>query len=265
MKRPALMLFLLAISSLAMSQAKTKVSDMPYSGAPCTASGGVGPSARQVASFKQFDTDLRSALKRNDAGALAFLVSFPLKVNTSKGELLIPDSKSLSGHYAEIFTAGVRERVLGTTPDDYICRYDQGVAYADGVVWASTDDHKFTLTAVNSPGEAATSRGPALIYGCETKTHRIMVDGVKGDNYRYRSWNKPKPLGGSPDVELTHGTIDIQGTGVCAYPVYTFTSKDVVYAVQTAMGCTDGNEPKKATGHLNVSIGGKQVTDVYCF
>jgi hypothetical protein len=265
MKRLVFVLSFIALPYAAVSQAKAKVSAMPYSGAPCTASSGIAPSARQIASFKQFDIDFRSALKRNDSAALAFLVSFPLRVNTSRGELLIPDAQSLSGHYSQIFSQSVRERVLATTADDFICRYDQGVAYADGVVWASTDDHKFTLTAVNSPGVPAKSTTPTLIYACETKTHRIAVDGLNGGDYRYRSWNKPKPLSGAPDVELAHGKLELEGTGVCAYPVYTFTSKDVVYEVQGAMGCTDGSEPKKATGHLSVSIGGKQVTDTYCF
>jgi hypothetical protein len=114
MKRLALFLSFFALSVAAVSQARHEVSEMPYSGAPCTDSGGVPPSADQVAEFKRFDTELRSALVRNDTAALAFLVDFPLRVNTSKGTLLIPDAKSLDGHYSEIFTPEVRDRVLAT-------------------------------------------------------------------------------------------------------------------------------------------------------
>ncbi len=80
---------------------------MPYSGAPCTASGGIPPSAQQAAVFERFNAELRSALERSDPAAMAFLVGFPLSVNTSKGQLLIPDAESLDGHYSEIFTQEV--------------------------------------------------------------------------------------------------------------------------------------------------------------
>jgi len=267
MKRSALAILGLffAVGSAAVSQSPAKVSDMPYSGAPCTASGGVAPSAQQVAAFRRFDTELRSAIEKNDAAALAFLVGFPLRVNTGKGTLEIPDAQSLAGHYSEIFTKEVRSKVLATIPDDYICRYDEGLGYKAGVIWVSTDGHRFTLGVVNLPDQPAKSKKPALIFACETKSHRIAIDGLEGGGFRYRSWNKPKAPSAVPDIELTQGKQVYEGSGVCAYPVYTFTSGKVVYQVDAGLGCTDGSEPSKATGHLSVTIGGKQVTDDWCF
>jgi hypothetical protein len=261
----ALFVAVFALSSAAVAQSSHPASEMPYSGAPCTASGGIPPSARQVADFKRFDTELRSALERNDIAALAFLIDFPLRVNTGKGSLLIPDSKSLSGHYAEIFPPQVRDQVLTTMQDDYICRYDEGLAYKNGVIWASTDGHKFTLSSVNEPNPNTSVAKPALIYTCETKSHRIAIEELDKEGLRYRSWNKPKPLSVEPDVNLVHGKQEFQGTGVCSYPLYTFAAGNVVYEVQGSMGCGDGSEPAKATGHLSVTVGGKQVTDDWCF
>jgi len=238
---------------------------MPYSGAPCTTSGGIPPSAQQVAVFKRFDAELRSALEQNDTAALAFLVGFPLRVNTSKGELLIPDAASLGGHYSEIFTLEVRRKVLATVADDYICRYDEGLGYKDGAMWVSTDGHRFVVDAVNLPDLHAKSKKPALTYTCETKTHRIAIDEVEEGNFRYRSWDKPKSPSVTADVDVDHGKQTFEGTGVCGGPVYTFTSDSVAYQVAAGLGCTDGSEPSKATGHLTVTIGGKQVTDDWCF
>lgn len=267
MKRAALAILLsyFALSTAAVSQTPPHVSDMPYSGAPCTASGGISPSAQQVQVFRRFDAELRSALERNDAAALAFLIRFPLRVNTSKGELLIPDAESLDGHYAQIFTTEVRSDVLATASDDYICRYDEGLGYKRGILWVSTDGHRFTLGTVNVRDTQATSKKSALVYTCETKSHRIAIDELEDGGFRYRSWNKPKSLSVAADVDLAHGKEEFQGTGVCAYSVYTFTSGDAVYEVDGGLGCTDGSEPAKATGHLSVTIDGKQVTEGWCF
>jgi hypothetical protein len=267
MKRSALAILVLffAVGSAAVSQSLAKVSDMPYSGAPCTGSGGIGPSAQQVAAFTRFDAELRSALEKNDPAALAFLIGFPLRVNTSKGQLLIPDAESLAGHYSEIFTPGVRSEVLATVTDDYICRYDEGLGYKRGIIWVSTDGHRFTLGTVNLRDQQAESKEPALIFACETKTHRIAIDELEGGGFRYRSWNKPKSLSTAPDLDLAQGKQEYEGSGVCAHSVYTFTSGQAVYQVEGGLGCTDGSEPSKATGHLSVTIGGKQVTDDWCF
>lgn len=261
----AILFSFFVLSSAAGSQPPPKVSDMPYSGAPCTASGGIPPSAEQVAVFTQFNAELRSALERSDPAALAFLVSFPLHVNTRRGELLIPDAESLGGHYSEIFTTEVRSEVLATVADDYICRYDEGLGYKRGVIWASTDGHRFTLGTVNLPDLHATSKGKVLVYTCETKSHRIVIDELENGDFRYRSWNKPKSLSIAADVNVAHGKQEFEGTGICAYPTYTFTTGGAVYEVDVGLGCTDGTEPPKATGHLSVIVGGKQVTDDWCF
>ena len=261
----AAVLSFLALPIPALSQSNTEASDMPYSGAPCTAEGGIKPSARQVALFNRFDAALRSALKRNDVAAVAFLTHFPLEVNTNKGTLLIPDAQSLSGHYAEIFPAEIRSTILATGPDDYICRYDEGLGYKTGAIWVSTNGERFTLQSVNTPDLYAKTNKPALIYTCETKTHRISVEELDGDKFRYRSWNKPKELSDAPDVDIPTGALHFEGTGICSYAVYSFKKGNAEYNVDQGLGCTAGHEPVKATGNLTVTVDGKQVTDTPCF
>ncbi len=149
--------------------------------------------------------------------------------------------------------------MLATVAKDYICRYDEGLGYKDGVIWVSTDGHRFTLGTVNLRDFQAESKKSALVYTCETKSHRIAIDETGEDNVRYRSWNnKPKPVSGAADVEIVHGKQELEGTGVCSHPVYTFTNGKVVYEVLGGLGCTEGSEPAKATGHLSVTIGGKR-------
>lgn len=237
---------------------------MPYAGAPCGGADREKVSPAQAKSFTQFDTQLRAALRQKNVAALAFLVKFPLRVNSPRGTLLIPDAQSLEGHFAEIFTPAVVERVLATERDDYICRYDEGLGYLNGVIWVSTNGKKFGLDAINGGGSAA-AEAPKVQYTCETKTHRIAITMLKGDTLRYQSWNKSKPVTGPADVDLLNGTMHYEGTGVCAYAVYAFTKGEVRYEVEKGIGCSDGTDPAKATGHLNVFISDKQVTDAWCF
>jgi opacity protein-like surface antigen len=267
MKRLAIAssLLLVILSPAALAQAKTEASEMPYSGAPCTASGGIAASAPQVASFTAFDKALRSALKRQDVDALAFLVRFPLSVNSGKGTILIPDAFSLGGHFADIFPAKLRDLVGATLPEDFICRYDEGLGYRQGVIWVSTVGPKFAVDTVNLPDAAQTLPTPTLEYTCETKTHRIVVDELEGGKYRYRSWDKPKDLTESPNVDLKTGELSVDGTGVCSVPVYSFKKGDVVYSVNAGLGCSDGSEPAKATGQLIVNIAGKDAAPAWCF
>lgn len=264
MKLCALVVLVFFCSATCIAQA-AKQSDMPYSGSPCTSGGGISPSPQQIEVFKTFDNSFRDALKRNNKAELAFLVHFPLRVNTSKGTILIPDAQSLAGHYDEIFPPFVRDAVLSTTAADYTCRYDEGLGYKAGAVWASTDGYSFGLDAVNTVTKSADSDTWQLAYTCETKTHRIVIDEKDDSLARYRSWNKPKPLSTEPDVNLTNGQKSFEGTGVCSYPMYTFKAGNVTYEVDGALGCTDGSEPKRATGHLLVTIGADKVTDSYCF
>ena len=267
MKRIVLVLALssFALAVAAKSQTNSAISEMPYAGAPCTGDGGIKASADQTAAFRRFDSALRSAVKRNDVAALAFLVNFPLRVNTSKGTLLIPDAESLDGHYRDIFPPEVRNEVLTTGPDDYICRYDEGLGYKTGVIWVSTDGKRFTLWSVNEPGLHAKLDHLALVYTCETKAHRISIEDLNNGKYRYRSWDKPKELSEKPDIEISDGTLHFEGTGVCSYGVYSFRNGNAEYTIDQGLGCTDGSEPKNATGDLHVTVAGKDVTQAWCF
>jgi hypothetical protein len=256
------------LSSVACGQTKAKVSEMPYAGAPCTAIGGIGPSAAQVANFRRFDGALRAALKQRNATALSFLVRFPLRVNTGKGTIMVPDAQSLSGHFAEVFPPQVREAVIDTKDDDYICKYDEGLAYMNGWVWASMGKDGFRVDVVNAGGEAPKSTGGLhLAYTCESRKHRIVIDAsADGNDVRYRSWNKPKAVTDKPDVDLSHGVKAYEGTGVCAYTTYTFKTKNVVYEVDAGLGCGPADEAKtKATGSYSVTIDGTEAGGGDCF
>jgi len=221
--------------------------------------------------FERFNREFISAIQRKDASALAFLIKFPLRVNTSRGTIDIEDAESLAGHFDQVFTSRTREDILSTGTNS-ICRYDEGISYGRGAAWISNSDTvepkngrpMIALYVVNVMDDPPAPL-PRLVYTCRTEKHRITIDELPKDKFRYRSWDQHKPLSDPPDLDLTNGTVRFEGTGVCATPTYSFHRGDTDFEVNQGLGCTDGSDPKEATGHLTVKISGKTVTDTWCF
>jgi hypothetical protein len=232
---------------------------------PCSNDSTGTPVVTDPSLYKHFEAELHAALSNADANALAFLVEFPLSVNTTKGSISIENASSLQGHLQDVFTPSVRKLILAAPADDFFC-HEEMLGYANGVLWITLTKSGYKILIVNAQTDSAdTSHEPTLAFACQTKTHRILIDRQSSGVLRYRSWNTPKALTLPPDLELFDGKDRWEGTGVCALEYYTFAKGNVVIEIQKGLGCGDGSEPAKATGHLSVTISNKQVTDTWCF
>jgi hypothetical protein len=243
---------------------------------PCKAMPAEGPAAaKSFLAFDQFDRELRVALTRQDAMALAFLVRFPLRVNDKGSAISIDDAEALRTHFQEVFTAAVRKEILSIAPGTLDCGAEggtEGVGYGSGVIWVNANDRGYAIWSVNRdavpPFPKALSSAPKIKYVCQTETHRIVIDTVAGGDLRYRAWKKPRAVAGAPDLELTKGEGSFEGTHVCAVPIFTFKSGDATYRVEGGLGCWGDGEPgppKEVTGRLVVTIGDKQPASAWCY
>ena len=68
--------------------------------------------------FDQFDRELRTAIVREGAVALAFLVKFPGRVNDAAGSISINDAAALKTQFQTVFTSEVRKQIMGETLDN---------------------------------------------------------------------------------------------------------------------------------------------------
>lgn len=103
------------------------------------------------------------------------------------------------------------------------------------------------------------------LFQCNTRKHQIVIDGDPAtEQFRYRAWNRPKPLSSAPDLELRAGEEVVEGTGVCRYRYYRFTSGNVAYQVADSLGCTETWPPQDAVGRLTVLIGGEVRSSQWC-
>jgi len=227
------------------------------------------PAARHFFTFDQFDRELRIAIGREDAVALAFLVRFPLRVNDVAGSISINDAAALKTHFQQVFTSEVRKQIMGEKLDNLGCN-DQGLMYGPGTIWVSASERGYAITTVNrdaTPPSGNPWNVAKINFICQTPTHRIVVDTLTGGLLRYRSWKRPRAVTDTPDLEIGKGDASFEGTGLCAYPVYLFKNGDAVYRVQGALGCYGDSDgpPKGATGRLEVTVASKPASESWCY
>jgi hypothetical protein len=229
-----------------------------------------GGKAKDFLNFEQFDKELRVALTKQDPVALAFLVSFPLRVNDSGGSISLNDPAALKTHFQEVFTPAVRQAILREKNDDPVCDVE-GLVYGRGVIWVESSDRGYAVSSVNRdavpPFKANNGESETVRYVCQTHTHRIVIDTVAHGELRYRSWNRPRSVTELPDLQLAKGEGTFEGSDVCAYPIYTFKNGGTEYRVTGGLGCfsdTDG-PPKDTTGRIDVTVPGKPATGSWCY
>jgi hypothetical protein len=235
---------------------------------PCKAALAAGSDgARNFLTFGQFDKELRIALIRQDAMALAFLVKFPLRVNDSGGAISIDDAGALKTHFQEVFTPAVRNEILSENLKELGCM-TEGIMYGRGTIWVNASSRGYAIETVNRdavpPYSGTNWKTPKTNYICQTGTHRIVVDTIAGGALRYRAWKKPRAVTDAPDLAIEKGEGTFEGTNVCAVPIYTFKSGSATYRVEGGLGCAPGS-PDDATGRLELTVGGKEPVDSWCY
>lgn len=223
-----------------------------------------------VVPFQRFDRDFRAALDRHDATAIALLAQFPLRVNFVDGSVIqLADAGTLQTQYDRVFTPALRDAVRNQAADDLVCKYSDGIGYANGTVWihpAGADDKQLRIVAVNVPGGVHPPRKTGAIgIACSTPQFRVVVDATnKPDLWRYRVWNLPRALSEKPDLELT-GTRDIQGTSPCTHASWQFKNANATYTINDPNGCGPDAPPKNATGSITVTVGDETKLEAWCF
>lgn len=223
--------------------------------------------AKETKSFLEFDREFRYALSNQNAGVMALLVKPSLRVSDDRGTFYIEDARSLQSRSQEIFTPAVRDTVLKQRPENLSC-FDNGVMYGNGVVWANYTGQRYVIGTVNVPASAHAPKSTerTIEFACNADKHRVIVDAVGEGAPRYRAWTKPHSLTETPDLEIAGGKREFQGSGVCAYTIWRFTSGGTEFDVDQPQTCYEESHPPPAdsTGLLEVSVPGKPVVSWWC-
>lgn len=215
------------------------------------------------AAFVAFDHELRSALAAPDPAILALLAAYPLRVNQN-GTTSIHDARTLSERATRVFPPALRTKVLATATKDLVCT-SNGIGYGSGALWVGVADGplRFAIQAVNlddAPGEPAES----VLFVCRADGLRALVDRGASGTLRYRAWTRPRPATERPDVELTPGQEDMEGTGPCVHRVWRFGSGRRRVEVRE-LGCLESAPPAGSLGLLAVETPGAKRARLWCY
>lgn len=207
----------------------------------------------RVCALARFDQEFRQSLAQDDAGRLALLVNYPLRVNDGRGSYYIKDPASLQGHLDEIFTPALRLAVASQKTDLSNCSTDQFM-YNRGVVWVDATPQGYAIFAINVPTEDTRAEpAPQVKFACRTKSQRAIVDRLENGALRYRSWSQGRSLTQKPDEEISGGKESLEGTGACAHGIWSFQSGDQRVVIEE-IGCgPQSDEPENAIGQLLIS------------
>jgi hypothetical protein len=222
----------------------------------------------ETRSFVAFDRELRSSFSRQDAAVMALLVKYPLRINDDRGSYYLEDAESLQSRFQEIFPRAVREAVVKQGPETVSCT-SSGIMYGDGVVWVNPKGDRYAVATVSLPEGTHSSKtqiAHRVEFVCDADKHRVIVDTEASGAPHYRAWNKPRSLTEKPDLEISKGKKDYEGSGRCAQIIWTFTSGVTKFVVEGPGGCCeDSHQPPADTrGRLEVSTAGKPAVSWWC-
>ncbi|MDF3054737.1 MAG: hypothetical protein K0Q74_644 [Gammaproteobacteria bacterium] len=192
--------------------------------------------------FEDIISTFTQYVKNNDSKSIAAMTHFPL--NRYYPIPNVKDASDFLQRYPEIFDEVLRKKITqANIKSDWIPVGVRGLMLQNGVIWLNADGSK--LIAVNYESDAEKNKRLALISEqkkavhkslgdflnpigiWQTKNHRIRIDEMAGNDYRYASWKTNTCQSDKPDMILKHGTVNYDGSG--GNHAYTFKGGGYIY------------------------------------
>ncbi|MFF2092225.1 hypothetical protein [Paenibacillus sp. NPDC058174] len=101
-----------------------------------------------AAAFSKYFSKLQKEVKANKKEAVADLVAYPLRVNSSGKSIEIKTKKQFIAKYNQIFTDKVKKKLLAQKEDELFVNW-KGVMVGDGEVWIGQFGKKIGVFAIN--------------------------------------------------------------------------------------------------------------------
>ncbi len=194
-----------------------------------------------------------SLVKQKDKIKLAEFVTYPL--SRQKPLPSINTKKEFIERFDEIFDDTLISIISNTDPKkDWSEVGWRGITFGSGLLWLDTEGK---LIGINYESQAEKLKKEKLLKSIkkklykriqnfkrpcsiiETDQFRIRIDELHDGSFRYSSWNIKKSMGEKPDLILTGGLIEFDGSG--GNHNYIFKNEEYTYEVTiTILG--DGSE-----------------------
>lgn len=183
-------------------------------------------------------------IENKEIDAIADRISFPFRRSYP-----IPDIKSreeFHERFSEVFDDSLVSIISSSNPKtDWSEVGWRGIMLHQGTLWIDTDgrlitvnfqserekvlkEHFLTLDKTQLHESLKTFEYPEYIL--ETAKFRIRIDALANDKFRYASWSIQQEMTEKPDLILTNGIVEMQGSG--GNHEYTFTNGIYTYIIQ---------------------------------
>ncbi len=209
------------------------------------------------AAHRQFIQQFIDAVKTQDRMSIAGRVAYPLRRDYPIPEVGSVDELLI--RFDEVFDDAILKKIATSDIDeDWATMGSQGIMLGQGELWMNFQgkiiavNHETAKTTrltseLNAKQKASLHESvrqfayPHLMW--QTEKFTIRIDQLENDVLRYASWAKGKPLSEKPDLVLTKGKLDVEGTA--RNLVYHFTSGPYRYECRVIeMSPMDGVAPR---------------------
>lgn len=176
---------------------------------------------------RRYVADFIACVKLRNPEKLAALIEYPL--NREAPLPSINDKQAFVARYHEVFDEKLIQMIIASSPDrDWSTVGWRGTMLNDGDLWINEDGKVY---GINYHSAAELARKEALIREAkqqlypslaqfkrpvkvlETTKFRIRIDELADGTYRYASWSLPTPMSEKPDLVLTKGAYEAEGSG----------------------------------------------------
>lgn len=184
-------------------------------------------------------------VKSNNKSQICDMVAFPL---TREHPIpIIRNKKELMTRFDEVFDTKLMKTIAQSDlKTDWSAMGWRGIMLLTGDVWLNSNGK---ITAINYQSALEKEKKekmisaqkndlhPSLrnfikpIYTLQTKTHRIRIDEIANNKYRYASWKRTQTHSEKPALILQNGEIKYDGSG--GNHSYTFKSGEYNYNCET--------------------------------
>ncbi len=185
--------------------------------------------------------DFINDVKNSDKNNLCNSISFPFKRLYP-----IPDiynEREFLTRYKEIFDDSLTKMILTSNPaKDWSAVGWRGIMLYSGELWLDYDgrliginyqsefekeEYKRLVKIDKSSLDESIRKFESPICILETGKHRIRIDDLGNDNYRYASWPIKSKIVDKPELVIENGILEFEGSG--GNRVYTFKNADYIY------------------------------------
>jgi hypothetical protein len=193
----------------------------------------------KVASIK----NVIALFKQKNIDKISSIIQFPLS-----RQYPIPSIKNkeeFKKRFSEVFDEILVDKIANSKIEQWSEMGWRGIMLDDGVVWMGNSDG--IITAINYQSDFEKKLKKDLIakekenlhislkyfenptYKIKTKNYLIRIDELPNYKYRYASWRISEKESSKPNMVLSNGTLEFQGSG--GNHIITFINGDYTYKV----------------------------------